>query len=108
MNHWATTTYVIKLKGDDQILDVIGIISQVLGDDSLVEKLGLGAPFDQISVTYVSGADDPTNAPSEIPTSTSTTSSASPTSLTSTGTPMSAGELITPLPTEAAATTEVP
>jgi hypothetical protein len=41
---------ILKLRGEERIIDLLAIILEVVGENDLEEKLQLGLPFDQITV----------------------------------------------------------
>jgi hypothetical protein len=48
--HAVVVNLILKLRGEERIIDLLAIILEVVGENDLEEKLQLGPPFDQITV----------------------------------------------------------
>jgi hypothetical protein len=55
--HAAIVNLLLKLRGEERMIALLGIILEVEGEKDLEEKLQLGPPFDQITVIQVSSID---------------------------------------------------
>jgi hypothetical protein len=79
--HAAVANLLLKVRGEERIFNLLGIILEVVGKIDLEEKLQLGPPFDQITVIQIYSTDEtPSASPTAFPTTNPTkASSASPT-----------------------------
>jgi hypothetical protein len=62
----AVAVLLLYLKGEEKLLTLFGLISNVFGEHLLVDTLGLSPPFKHVETTFVS-SNDPTAAPSLSP-----------------------------------------